>query len=93
MSSVKGSGDGMRPTTSGGIDNIGAGEKFVTEKTAAGGDISAPAPEEGMRYKRSDVEGTKHDDSAAYNLHEDLTPDSSKDDRSGDAGKGATKGA
>ena len=43
-----------------------------------------------MRDKRSDVEGTKHDDSAAYNLHEDLTPESNKDARSGDAGKGAS---
>lgn len=74
MSSPKGSGDGSRQTTSGGIDNICAGERFVQVKTASNGDISAPTPDESMKNKCSGVEGTKHDESAAYNLKENLTP-------------------
>ena len=80
MSNMKGSGDGTRPTTDGGADNIGAGEKFTTTKNAAGEDVSGPAPSERMQHKKSDAEGTRHDDSAAFNLHEDLTPSSSKDE-------------
>lgn len=79
MSNVKDSGDGTRPTTDGGTDNIGAGEKFTTTKNAAGEDVSAPAPQERMQDKKSDAEGTKHDESAAFRLHEDLTPSSSMD--------------
>ncbi len=69
---IAGSGDGTRPVTSGGVDNIGAGERFSGKRNAAGEEISAPGPEERMRDKRKDVEGTKHDDSAAFELHEDL---------------------
>lgn len=70
---VTGTGDGTRPTTSGGVDNIGAGEKFSTTKTAAGESTSGPAPTEHMPAKRT-VETTRHDDSAAFELTEDLTP-------------------
>lgn len=69
-----GSGDGTRPTTSGGVDNIGAGEKFSSHRTQAGESTTGPAPTEAMTRKRKDVEGSKKDDSDAYNLHEDLTP-------------------
>lgn len=70
---VADSGDGTRPTTDGGTDNIGAGEKFSTRRNAAGEEISGgPAPAEGMPHKRKDVEGTRHDDSAAFDLQEDL---------------------
>ncbi|VWX62483.1 conserved hypothetical protein [Burkholderiales bacterium 8X] len=73
------SGEGTRPTTSGGVDNIGAGEKLSTERTAAGEEVSGPAPTERMANKRKDVEGSKHDDSAAYNLREDLSSTPNKE--------------
>lgn len=70
---VSDSGDGTRPTTDGGTNNIGAGEKFSTKRNAAGEEISGgPAPAEGMPNKRKDIEGTRHDDSAAFGLREDL---------------------
>lgn len=80
MSNIKSTGDGTRPTTDGGTDNIGAGEAFTGKKNAVGEDVAGPAPTERMQSKRSDAEGTKKDESAAFNLHEDLTPASSKDD-------------
>jgi hypothetical protein len=84
--SIAGSGDGTRPTTSGGADNIGAGEKFTSRKNAAGEDISGPAPQERMQAKRKNVEASRHDDSADFNLREDLTPVSNKEDpESGEA--------
>ncbi len=79
---IAGSGDGTRPTTDGGIDNIGAGEKFSTERTAAGGEVSAPGPVERAGAKRMNVESTRRDDSAPFGLHENLTPDSNMEPRS-----------
>jgi hypothetical protein len=73
--SVSNTGDGTRPTTSGGVDNIGGGEKFSSSKTAAGGTPAGPKPAERMPAKRT-VETTRHDDSAAFDLNEDLTPSS-----------------
>ncbi|MDM0032127.1 hypothetical protein QTI33_08255 [Variovorax sp. J22P271] len=70
---VTGTGDGTRPTTSGGVDNIGAGEKFSSTKKATGETPSGPAPGGHMPAKRT-VETTRHDDSAAFELKEDLTP-------------------
>ena len=69
--STSSTGDGTRPTTSGGVDNIGAGEKYTGKKTAAGEDIAAPAPHEKMQEKHKDAESTKQDDSSAFNLYED----------------------
>ncbi|MBJ2158608.1 DUF2934 domain-containing protein [Variovorax sp. IB41] len=74
-----GSGDGTRPATSGGVDNMGGAESFSGKKTAAGEDVSGPAPKERMQDKRKNVEATKHDDSAAFGLTEDLTPDSNRE--------------
>jgi hypothetical protein len=71
---VAGSGDGSRPTTSGGVDNIGGGEKFSSTKNAAGEDVSGPAPQERMQAKRKSAQSSKRDDSAALGLTEDLTP-------------------
>lgn len=68
------SGDGTRPTTDGGVDNIGAGEKFVPER-----DDSAPAPHERMTDAKLSPEATKHDESAAFGLTEDLKPETSRD--------------
>jgi hypothetical protein len=80
MSNVKSSGDGTRPSTDGGVDNIGAGEKFSTRKTAVGGDLSESGPRERMQDRKANAEGTKHDDSAPFHLTEDLTPASSKNE-------------
>lgn len=71
---VTGSGDGSRPTTSGGVDNIGGGEKFSSTRNAAGEDVSGPAPQERMQAKRKNAPASKRDDSAALGLTEDLTP-------------------
>jgi Protein of unknown function (DUF2934) len=78
-----GSGDGTRPATSGGVDNMGGGESFSGKKTAAGEDVSGPAPTERMQDKRKDVEATKQDDSAAFGLNEDLTPESNREPSEG----------
>ena len=81
--SVSGSGDGTRPATSGGVDNMGAGESFTGKKTAAGEDVSGPGPAERMQDKRKNVEATKQDDSAAFGLTEDLTPASNREPGAG----------
>jgi hypothetical protein len=73
------SGDGTRPTTDGGVDNIGAGEKFASSSSAAGEPDSAPAPAERMASKRKNVEASRHDDSAAYGLREDLRSETNKE--------------
>jgi type IV secretory pathway TrbL component len=74
-----GSGDGSRPTTSGGVDNIGAGEKFTSSSSATGEQDSAPAPAERMASKRKNVEASRHDGSAAYGLREDLRSETNKE--------------
>ena len=79
MSKSTPTGEGTRPTTSGGVDNIGAGESFSPTKTGAGEQPSGPAPNERMSAKRKNVESTKHDDSAAFGLNEDLTPETNMD--------------
>jgi len=76
---VTGTGDGTRPTTSGGVDNIGGAESFTARKTKAGEDVAGPAPRERMQDRKKDVEGTKHDDSAPFGLTEDLTPEINRD--------------
>ncbi|MET3498258.1 DUF2934 domain-containing protein [Variovorax boronicumulans] len=73
------SGDGTRPTTSGGVDNIGGGESFTGKKNAAGADVSGPAPGERMQDRQKSVESTAQDDSAAFGLTEDLTPETNRD--------------
>ena len=47
------SGDGTRPTTSGGVDNIGGAHSFTPGKKTDVND-AAPAPTEKMREKRQD---------------------------------------
>lgn len=77
---VIGSGDGTRPTTSGGADNIGAGEKFSSKRDAAGNEISGgPAPKEHMSDKRRDAEGSDADDSAPFYLRENLRSQSNEE--------------
>jgi len=75
---VSSSGDGTRPTTSGGVDNIGAGEKF-TGKQTPGGDVAGPAPQERMGEKRNDVRNSKQDDLDKFGMREDLEPDTNRE--------------
>jgi hypothetical protein len=65
------SGDGTRSTTDGGVDNIGAGEKFASGRSATGEPNTGPAPHERLQEKRADVENTKKDDSVPYYLRGD----------------------
>lgn len=76
---IAGSGDGSRPVTSGGVDNIGGGEKFSSTRNRAGEDVSGPAPKERMQAKRKNAQATAHDDSAAFGLTENLTPETNKE--------------
>jgi hypothetical protein len=82
---VTGSGDGTRPTTSGGVDNIGGGEKFSDTRSEAGENVGGPAPQERMQAKRKNAEASTHDDSDAFGLHEDLTPASNREPAPGSA--------
>ncbi len=76
-----GSGDGTRPTTSGGTDNIGGGDRFTGHSSKASEENSAPAPAERMARKRKDVEASRHDDSAAFRLREDLRSETNQEPR------------
>lgn len=73
------SGDGTRPTTDGGVDNIGAGERFTTKHTGANGEVDAPGPVEKASAKRMNAENSRRDDSAPFGLREDMSPDSNKE--------------
>jgi hypothetical protein len=75
---VTNSGEGTRPTTDGGVDNIGAGEKF-TGKQTPGGDVSGPAPKERMSDKRADVANSKRDDLDEFGMHEELEPETNRE--------------
>ena len=70
--STLGSGDGTRPTTDGGVDNIGGAGRLGQGEPLVG-ETTGPGPKERMQNKRSDVDASKHDDSDAYCLHEDLS--------------------
>jgi hypothetical protein len=75
---ISSSGDGSRPTTSGGVDNIGAGENF-TGKHTPGGDVVGPAPKERMSDKRSDVRNSKHDDLDAFGMREEQEAETNRE--------------
>jgi len=72
-----GSGDGTRPTTDGGVDNIGGAGRLGQGEFP--GETTGPAPKERMQDKKSDVEASRHDDSDAYYLHEDLSSEPNKE--------------
>ncbi|MDQ0017380.1 hypothetical protein J2W23_005793 [Variovorax boronicumulans] len=76
---VGSTGDGSRPTTSGGVDNIGGAGSFTARETNAGEDVAGPTPRERMQDKKKDVTATKHDDSAPFGLTEDLTPQTNRE--------------
>ena len=64
------SGEGSRPTTDGGVDNIGAGEKFTAKQAPEGVEVTGPAPAEKAQAKRQDAAAAERDDSSPFNLHE-----------------------
>lgn len=63
------SADGSRPTTDGGVANIGAGEKLATGRAATGEPNNGPANPERMREKRSDAAAMQRDDAVPLGLH------------------------
>ena len=62
------SGDGTRPTTSGGTDNIGGAHSFTPGKKSKSGDAS-PAPPEKMSEKRQDAESDSADHPAPHDTN------------------------
>ena len=72
---IHSSGDGTKPTTDGGVENIGAGGKLATGKSAIGESNVGPAPGGGQAGQRTDVETTKKDDSVPFNLRGNPEPD------------------
>jgi hypothetical protein len=60
------SGDGSRPTTDGGVDNIGAAKSFTPGK----GSANAPAPQKKIPASIKDWASLKRDDSAHMGLTE-----------------------
>lgn len=85
------SGDGSRPTTDGGVDNIGAAKTF----TPGQGSANAPAPKEKVPDSKKDLASVKRDDSAPMGMTQsthstpNTEPPSSNPGRSepGDTGK------
>jgi len=73
-----GTGDGSRPTTSGGVDNIGGGEKFSGKQTA-GGNVSGPGPAERLTDKRKSADSSAQDDTAPLDLQQDYTPETNRE--------------
>jgi hypothetical protein len=59
------SGDGSRPTTDGGVDNIGGAGTF----TPGEGSSDAPKPPERMAEKKLDKASVKASDADPFNLH------------------------
>ncbi len=64
-----GSGDGTRPTTDGGVDNIGAAGTFTPGK----GSSNEPAPREKMSENKKDKASIKQDDAAPLGMTESTT--------------------
>ena len=60
------SGDGTRPTTDGGVDNIGAAKSFTPGK----GSSNAPPSHERVPDAKKDKASVKRDDSAPMGLTE-----------------------
>lgn len=67
------SGDGTRPTTDGAAANIGPAKKLTSNGNVA------PATTERMTRKRQDAQSADNDDSDAFQLHENLKPDSNQE--------------
>lgn len=75
------SGDGSRPTTDGGVANVGAAEKFDVGRAATGEPNVGPANAERMQDKRSDADAAEQDDSVPLGLHGNKHPESNQEPR------------
>jgi hypothetical protein len=64
MNKLNTSGEGTRPTTSGGVDNIGGADAFTPSNTPEG-QHAAPQPEEKMRGKRQSATDSNRADKPA----------------------------
>ena len=65
MPNATNTGDGSRPTTDGGVDNIGAGKAFNPAEPENGG----PAKERGP-LRKADAAQTRSDDSAPLGMRD-----------------------
>lgn len=63
---INGSGDGSRPTTDGGVDNIGAAGSFTPGKPDGGDE--GPIGKEKMAEVKKDKASLANDDSAPFGL-------------------------
>lgn len=63
--SINTSGEGTRPVTDGGVDNIGAAKKYPDGETVG------PASKEKMEDRRVDAENARKDDAAPWGLRDD----------------------
>lgn len=63
------SGEGSRPTTDGGVDNVGGANSF-TPGQASPTSKNSPKPSEKMEEKKADKDSMKQDDSAPADLPE-----------------------
>ncbi|MDB5742626.1 MAG: hypothetical protein JWR68_941 [Polaromonas sp.] len=59
------SGEGSRPTTSGGVDNLGGADSFTPGQPSKAGDTS-PGPQEKMTEKRQDGSAASADHPAPH---------------------------
>ena len=79
-----GSGDGTRPTTDGGVDNVGAAGGFTPGK----GGANTPAPGEKMSEARKDKKSVKGDDSAPLGMTESPNTTPNTEPPSSNPGRG-----
>lgn len=83
MANIHRIGDGTRPTTDGGVDNIGAAGSF----TPGQADTNAPGPKERMTEKKRDKASVKADDSAPLDLKASTATDSNTEPASSNPGR------
>jgi hypothetical protein len=65
-SGINTSGEGSRPTTSAGVDNIGAADAFTPSSTPDGVN-AAPKSKEKMEEKKQDSSASRADEDAPWN--------------------------
>lgn len=76
---VSHSGDNSRPTTDGGVANIGAAGYRATGRSALGEPNNSPASPERMQDRSGDAESTENDDSVPFGLVGNKHPSANKD--------------
>lgn len=79
QSSMGTSGEGSRPTTDGGVDNLGGASAFTPGKATSPGS-SSPMPTEKMAEKKSDKAAARGDDSAPLGLTEPVDDNNDNSD-------------